>query len=95
MDILSAQTLIDVIRGVRVSPDDVASVLVQKIITGDKIDDGDIASELYEVCDHVHASCDTECPVYELMSYEEQHAGVCPCFKRGMLMLEFIRSRGR
>jgi len=40
--------------------------ILMKLIKGERITDEDIANELYEVCDRVHASCDSDCPVYSL-----------------------------
>jgi hypothetical protein len=57
----------------------------------------DIAEELYEICDHVHAGCDDNCPVYRLNGHSapdtaksfEDNRG-CDCFKDGEAMLQFI-----
>ena len=64
---------------------------------GVQVTDDDIADELYEICSRVHASCDSECPVYRINGgpvnlhkpFEENRG--CDCFKAGHAMLRFIR----
>jgi len=61
------------------------------------VTDSTLSEELYEVCDRVHSSCDSECPVYRLngnsapstVPFEENRG--CDCFKHGSAMLNFIR----
>lgn len=69
--------------------------LILKVARGEKITDKDLATELYEVCDSVHASCDSGCPVYRLngnkVPYTEGGRSGCDCFKNGTAMLKFIR----
>lgn len=71
--------------------------LLEKLIANQPVTDADIASELYDICDRVHASCDSECPVFA------KNGGAvgankpfrinrgCDCFKDGKAMLEFLR----
>jgi hypothetical protein len=49
--------------------------------------------ELFEICDLEHASCNSECPVYELQTIKERLACDCPCFKSGEKMYKFIKDR--
>ena len=71
--------------------------LLRKAIAGEAITDEDVAVELYEVCDRVHASCDDDCPVYARnggplgadKGYEVNQG--CDCFKNGKAMLAFLR----
>lgn len=55
--------------------------------------DDALAAILYEVCDHVHASCDDTCPVYHknggVVDLDED--GDCACFKSGRAMLKFLK----
>ena len=71
--------------------------MLRKAIAGEAITDTDIEEELYEVCDRVHSSCDSECPVYKknggpVNSHRpfKENRG-CDCFKSGKAMLAFIR----
>jgi len=74
--------------------------LIVKAAMNLKITDNDIADALYEMCDNVHASCNSECLVYHL-NYDEVPDTVhnfeinrgCDCFKNGLKMLAFIRKR--
>lgn len=52
-----------------------------------------IPGELYDICDSVHASCDSSCPVYELNGNKvpsSKEEG-CICFKNGSAMFTFIK----
>lgn len=69
---------------------------LKKLIAGQPVTDEDIASDLYEVCSSVHASCDNECPVFEKFSgipkrtkWGKEYG--CDCFKDGNRMLAFLR----
>lgn len=72
--------------------------LLIKIAQGEKITDDMIAEELYYVCNSVHSSCNSDCPVYSLNGNTipdtandfEVNRG-CDCFKDGPAMLKFIR----
>ena len=63
-------------------------------ITQIEITDKIRMEELYDICDSVHASCDSECPVYA------KNGGVvnptskygCSCFKDGRAMLLFLKN---
>ena len=72
--------------------------LLIKLIRGETITETDITSELYEMCDRVHASCDSECLVYYLNGNEVPDTAKdfkvnrgCDCFKDGKAMLNFIK----
>jgi hypothetical protein len=71
--------------------------LLRKLINKKPFDDRDLADALYQICEDTHASCDNNCPVYEL-----NHGCVgankpfaincgCDCFKNGKAMLTFLR----
>jgi hypothetical protein len=74
--------------------------LILKLTKGETITDADLEYELYEICDRVHSSCDSECPVYQLNGNKvpdtvndfKINRG-CDCFKSGKNMLAFIRSK--
>jgi len=57
-----------------------------KLINGETLSDKDISEVLYDICDTVHASCDSECPVYETLNGKQ-----CECFKNGAEMLKRLR----
>lgn len=74
--------------------------LILKLVKGETITDADLEYELYEICDRVHSSCDSECPVYQLNGNKVPDTANdfrvnrgCDCFKSGKNMLEFIRSK--
>lgn len=72
--------------------------LLKKAIEGKKFTREDITTELSEICDRVHASCDDECPVYFLNGSkvpecsDKVHYGGCLTFKDGKAMLKFINT---
>ena len=71
--------------------------IIEKLVLSEEITPKDIQDELYEICDRVHASCDTECPVYRLNGNSavgqdkpfSENRG-CDCFKSGAAMANFI-----
>jgi len=73
--------------------------LIIKLAFGEDVTDGDIANGLYEICDVVHSSCDSSCPIYKLNGNKVPHTPGnlygdeygCDCFKSGTEMLKFIR----
>ena len=72
--------------------------LVVLLAKGKEITDEDIKSELLEICNRVHSSCDSECPVYRLNGNKVPDTANdfkvnrgCDCFKNGSAMLDFIR----
>lgn len=69
------------------------SDILHKAIAGEPITDADIESELYEICDRVHSSCDSDCPVYEKLRDVPWNDDLskCKCFKNGKAMLAFLR----
>jgi len=103
MDILMKLAL-----GIKLTEDDIRSEisnlrdtdLVLLVVRGQKITDKDLANEFYEVCESVHASCDSECPVYRLNGNKvpdtandfKANRG-CDCFKNGTAMLKFTRKK--
>ncbi len=72
--------------------------LLTKAIAKEKIEDGDIAGALFDICEREHSSCNDECPVFEKNGgavnsnrpFKENRG--CDCFKNGPAMLEFLRS---
>jgi hypothetical protein len=76
--------------------------LLLKLALGQKISDEDIANGLYEICDSVHSSCGSDCPVYCLNGNEVPDIAKdfnanrgCDCFKNGSAMLKFIREKSK
>ncbi len=75
-------------------------LLLKKLIKGETITEDDIANELYEICDRVHATCDDECPVFNLNDGEVPDTAKdfyvnrgCDTFKNGQAMLNFIKNK--
>lgn len=76
--------------------------LIQKMALGKVLDDQDLAQVLYDICDDEHASCNDDCPVYELNGHSpvgahkpfHENRG-CDCFKNGHAMLQFVRNAYR
>jgi hypothetical protein len=74
--------------------------LIVKLVLGEKVTKKDIYNALYEICDEVHSSCDSGCPVYELNEYKalgfekpfDENRG-CDCFKNGKAMAKFIKEK--
>ena len=71
--------------------------LIIKLIKKEPITDKDIANELEEICWNVHASCDTNCPVFRLngnkIPVDDDSRYGCSCFKDGEKMLNFVKSK--
>ena len=68
--------------------------LITKLITGQVISTSDIKSELCEICDREHSSCNEDCPVFANMTtIERNDPDFCQCHKDGKKMLEFIINR--
>lgn len=74
--------------------------LILKLAKGETITDADLEYELYEICDRVHSSCNSECPVYQVNGNKVPDTANdfkvnrgCDCFKSGKNMLSFIRSK--
>jgi hypothetical protein len=69
--------------------------LLVKLALGQKITDEDLENALYEVCDDVHSSCNSSCPINRLNGGEVPNTlpnnRGCDCFKNGKAMLKFIR----
>lgn len=68
--------------------------LLEKAIKREKIEDQDIASALYDICEDVHSSCSNECPVFERYGHVPWSRGRCPFHKNGLLMLGYLRFEG-
>ena len=51
---------------------------------------------LYEICDSIHSSCDSECPVYAIRENIGNGFEICNClcFKNGKKMYDFIKKNG-
>ena len=73
--------------------------LLMKLIKQEKITNEELSDELYDICERVHSSCDSDCPVYELNGNKapnsESYGEItgCDTFKSGRKMLYFIRSK--
>ncbi len=74
--------------------------LILKLTKGESITDADLRNELYEICDRVHSSCNSDCPVYKIngnkvpdTTFDFKVNRGCDCFKSGKNMLEFIRNK--
>jgi hypothetical protein len=71
--------------------------ILDTVIKGKLPTDDEIAADLYDICDRVHASCDSDCPVYERLGHAlNAHRQFvdnqgCDAFKAGSVMLKFIR----
>jgi len=69
--------------------------LIKKLVMGKKPTPREVQDELYDICERVHASCDGECPVYEinhgLVNPEYESNCGCACFKDGVAMYNFIK----
>jgi hypothetical protein len=68
--------------------------IIEKIAIDIKITDEEIAIELNEICQSIHSTCDSDCPVYRMAGNKMPHGGGCECFGNGKMMLEYIRSKG-
>ncbi len=73
-------------------------LFVSKFIKKEKITEEDMYSLLYEVCEDTHASCNFQCPVYELNDGKAPTGKLsdewdCVCFKNGKSMFEFIKEK--
>lgn len=68
--------------------------ILEKLINDEIITDADIADDLYDVCDRVHATCDSECPVFAVKGKVPWNGdrSNCRCFKDGLKMLNFLRA---
>jgi len=64
--------------------------IIGKLVRKETITDEDIEEMLYEICDDTHASCDDNCPIYEVLggplNPDKSDYG-CECFKSGQIML--------
>ena len=63
--------------------------LTIKLIKGEPITDEDIANELCEICEREHASCNSDCPLYE----ETKDKPNCIYCKNGKMMLKYLRKK--
>lgn len=72
------------------------NTLLQKTLLKEPILDCDIEEALYDICDAVHSSCDSQCPVFasNLGRIPKGKDGECKCFKNGQKMLAFMRAKG-
>lgn len=67
--------------------------ILRKLLTKEKITNVDIASALYNICDSVHASCDSSCPIYAIhdgVPNEKKGPYGCDFFKNGEKMRKFL-----
>lgn len=73
--------------------------LIEKLVTDEKVTKDDIYDALNEICESVHSSCDTSCPVNRLNGGEAPDTAGdfninrgCDCFKNGEKMYKFIKA---
>ena len=72
--------------------------LIIKLAIGEEVTDKDIEIDLEEICEIVHSSCDSACPIYAInggkapIDDKNSRFG-CDCFRNGEKMLQFIRHR--
>ena len=64
--------------------------ILMKLINNDPISDKDLEEELFEVCDRVHSSCDSECPIYAKFG-DLPNGNDCEFHKNGSAMLVELR----
>jgi len=67
--------------------------ILTKLINGEEIKNKDICDALWDICSSVHASCDSECPVFKKNNGIPWNKDLtnCICFKNGGAMLRFLR----
>jgi hypothetical protein len=77
---------------------DLTAKSVMEYARNGNISEENLSSELYEICEREHSSCNSGCPVYKLNGNSvpstkpfEENRG-CDCFKHGSEMLKFIRN---
>ena len=67
-----------------------------QVARGQAVPDSEITTELYEICDQEHASCNPNCPVYAKNGNKtlepDDESDNCRAFKRGDIMLDFLRA---
>lgn len=61
---------------------------VESLVVGFKVSKEDLKPILFEVCDYVHASCNSCCPVYAMGGLKD---GDCDHHKDSDSMYEFIK----
>ena len=71
------------------------TTILMKLVNGATVTDEDLKEDLLEICYREHASCNSDCPVYAKngdspVNPETSESG-CDTFKRGDLMLAFLR----
>jgi len=72
------------------------NIILQKLIKNEQITDDDIAEELYDICCAVHASCDSECPIFALENKIPMNENKeCYYFKSGHKMLKKLRQNNQ
>ena len=73
------------------------NTVLRKLILGKKVTREDIYEGLFYICQDVHSSCDSSCPVYDIKSnlpgFNEEEFD-CEYFKNGKLMYDFIKEHG-
>lgn len=75
--------------------------LITKLAFGAKFTDVDLENELSDICDRVHSTCDSQCPVYAVndgvpasfnfTATPCKTRKACACYKNGEAMLAFLR----
>ena len=68
--------------------------LIRNFIEGKNSTRRDIEEALFDICDSVHASCDSTCPIYRLRIKDGiDRNQECPFFKSGQAMLKELEKR--
>ena len=69
------------------------NTLIYKCMMGKHITNKDIENALFDICENVHASCGSDCPVWLLRTEAERQKMDCHCHKNGEAMRIFIANR--
>jgi hypothetical protein len=77
------------------------SIILEKLIKGEKIQQHDITEALHDICDDEHSSCNNNCPVFaangssvpDTVNDFDKNRG-CDCFKDGKAMFKFLKAKG-
>lgn len=69
--------------------------IILKLVFRQQITEEEIHEALCDICDSVHASCDSECPVFELKKELNYDLRTCSYFRDGKAMAKFIRTHSK
>jgi len=65
------------------------STILKKLIRKEQLTDDDIEGVLHDICEDVHSSCDSSCPIYkDVLIFKDWN---CKYFKNGKAMLEALK----